>query len=164
MIKALLRSELPDDEYLAIFFWPKIVRTNNCWLWAGAFGEGGYGFWQYRLSGSSVRYAVVPHRVSYVVCVDDIPNDLSLDHLCRVRSCVRPEHLDPVTIKINILRGDGPAAINSRKTECKNGHPLDVGNIYLGDKWKEGERPCWTCRRAWWRKAAAVQWAKKAKL
>ncbi len=63
--------------------------------------------------------------------VGQIPSGLTLDHLCRVRNCVNPAHLEPVTHRENTLRGDGVTAINARKTSCHRGHPFAGENLYV---------------------------------
>lgn len=69
---------------------------------------------------------------------------LELDHLCRNRRCCRPDHLEPVTHKENVLRGMAPSAINARKTHCKRGHEFTAENIYPSP---DGVRRCRECRR-----------------
>lgn len=80
-------------------FWQKVERTDECWLWAGAVNDSGYGaIWDgYRL--------VYAHRLSYEMHGGAIPDGMQLDHLCRVRRCVNPAHLEPVTHRENIDRG-----------------------------------------------------------
>lgn len=108
-----------------------------CWLWKGTITFFGYShFW---INHKEVR----AHRFSYKLLIGAIPDGLHLDHLCRVRSCVNPYHLEPVTNRINILRGDAPAAINARKTHCIHGHPFDAVNTWH----YKGFRFCKTCRR-----------------
>ena len=91
-----------------------------CWRWRGATLKGGYG--RFSVPGQKTLLA---HRVAYEACIGPIPIGLHLDHLCRVRNCVNPCHLEPVTQKENTLRGDTFPAANLRKTECPFGHPLD---------------------------------------
>lgn len=83
------------------------------------------------------------HRWLYFRMVAELPDSLDLDHLCRNRACVNPEHLDPVTETVNIRRGISPAAENARKTHCKWGHPLSGENLYMTP---EGRRQCRICR------------------
>ena len=92
--------------------------TSGCWLWAGALFANGYA----RIYGEGGRKAklLYGHRVG-----GSIPPGLQLDHLCRVRSCVNPEHLEAVTSKMNVLRGEGLSAKNLRKNVCKRGHPYN---------------------------------------
>jgi len=82
------------------------------------------------------------HRLVYELSGRTIPDGLQIDHLCRVRLCVNPEHLEPVTVKENVLRGVGPSAINARKTACIRGHPL------IPSPWNRNKRVCLVCMRA----------------
>lgn len=109
--------------------------NSGCWLWIGALRPTGYGVF----NEGGKRYPA--HRWGYESLVGQIPKGLQIDHLCRVRSCVNPDHLEPVTQRENILRGNGIAAINARKTHCKRGHPLTAGNVYLSAK----RRQCRQC-------------------
>jgi hypothetical protein len=81
------------------------------------------------------------HRFSYEAYVGPIGAGLHIDHLCRVRSCVNPKHLEPVTQRVNTLRGEGRAALQLRVTHCPRGHEYTPDNIYL---WR-GHRACRTC-------------------
>lgn len=106
-----------------------IVEPEGCWLWIGRIDPGGYG----RLSGR------LAHRVSYEEFVGAIPAGLTLDHLCYVAACVRPEHLEPVTIVENLRRQR-----SASKTECKSGHPYTPANTYIRPS---GQRDCRECIR-----------------
>lgn len=98
--------------------------NSGCWLWGGTmFSRSGYGM--FKLEG---RLALA-HRISYEVHVGKIPRGRHLDHLCRIRSCVNPDHLEPVTPRVNILRGVGLSAENARKTHCPKGHPYSGDNL-----------------------------------
>jgi hypothetical protein len=127
------KREDPCARWLA-----KVQKTDDCWLWTGAKTHGGYGsFW----SGDRL---VLAHRWSYEHFVGPI-GDTILDHLCRVRSCVRPDHLEPVSARENLMRGNTAAARNAAKTHCPQGHPYDEVNTYRD---KRGRRSCNACRRA----------------
>ena len=112
----------------------------GCWLWPTVNARTGYG--SIRVAGRGSRMALA-HRVSYELHVGPIPEGLHLDHLCRNRGCVNPEHLEPVTCRENILRGVGFAATNAVKTHCPAGHPLDGANLYVCPR---GTRKCRACR------------------
>jgi hypothetical protein len=100
-------------------FWSKVSpETSGCWLWTASL-RNGYG--QFHIGG---RGMVRAHRWAYELLVAPIPSKLQPDHLCRVRHCVNPLHLELVTSATNTLRGTGPAAINAAKTHCKRGHSL----------------------------------------
>ena len=123
-------------------FWSKVNKTATCWLWTASTARG-YGiFW-------NGRRKVVAHRISYELFVGFIPNELQLDHLCRVRHCVNPGHLEPVTQQENILRGEGEAAVNARKTHCKRGHPFSGDNLYMRPAYnnRRKSRACRTCHK-----------------
>lgn len=82
------------------------------------------------------------HRLAYEGLVGPIPEGLQIDHLCRVRNCVNPEHLEPVTSRENTMRGDNWSAKYAKMTTCAKGHSFDAVT-------KDGKRKCKTCRRGW---------------
>ncbi|WP_420716357.1 HNH endonuclease signature motif containing protein [Streptomyces sp. H27-H1] len=88
---------------------------------------------------------VLAHRAAYELERGSIPEGADLDHLCRIRSCVNPWHLEPVSERENALRGNGPTGINARKTSCPSGHPYDV-ELTEADGGRH--RRCLRCYRA----------------
>ena len=101
-------------------FLDKISVGDGCWEWQATGHPRGYGyFWPH---GKIWQYA---HRYSYELFVGPIPPGLSIDHLCRNPKCVRPDHLEPVTQRENVLRGEGVAAQAARRVVCPRGHPYD---------------------------------------
>jgi len=96
------------------------IDANGCWRWQMAISSEGYG----RID---TEYA---HRFSYAAYVGTIPDGLELDHLCRVRDCVNPAHLEPVTRAVNVRRGNAPNAILSRLGVCIRGHQMTPENTY----------------------------------
>lgn len=125
-------------------FWSKVRKTETCWLWIGN-TRNGYG--RFRLGSDTPSRAA--HRIAYELLIGNIPKGLDLDHLCRVRNCVNPEHLEPVTRSLNIRRGEGPLLLSQRQTRkemvCKNGHPLVGKNIYYRPD-RPGKVECRQCR------------------
>jgi hypothetical protein len=111
-----------------------IAKTDHCWFWTGTVGSDGYGRTRIRLPDGRMCHAA--HRAVYEVFVGPIPEGLELDHLCRNRACVRPEHLDPVTREENIRRIPPPEPA----THCGNGHEFTEENT----RWV---RVCVTCSR-----------------
>ena len=96
-----------------------------CINWTGALDRDGYGRTRRGLA----------HRVAYERQRGPIPDGLTIDHLCRNRSCVNVDHLEVVSRRENTMRGIAPTAINARKTYCKNGHPFDERNT----RWTTGK-------------------------
>lgn len=124
-------------------FWSKVEVTGFCWDWKGRPNADGYGV--YRV-GPRTKKA---HRVSYEILVGAIPEGLKIDHVCRNRRCVNPDHLEPVTDEVNVKRGFGPTAMNARAQVCKSGHPFSGENLMSNG----ARRRCRTCHNA--RKRAA---------
>ena len=115
--------------------------SSGCWLWKGSLTRDGYGIFHVRINENGRKYQRA-HRWAYDNFVGLIPDGLTIDHLCRVRNCVNPDHLEVVTGKENTLRGEAVSSINSRKTHCINGHELIGENIYRGFL---GKRICYVC-------------------
>ena len=103
-------------------FWDKVLKTATCWLWTRHRQRSGYGshWWN--------GQPALAHRVAYEIAVGPIPVGLEIDHLCRVRGCVNPAHLEAVTPRENALRSESFAGRNARATHCKHGHPFIPGN------------------------------------
>lgn len=126
-------------------FWSKVDKLaavpecrpdlGPCWLWTASKSPKGYG--RFDLPGRTIG----AHRWSYEDVNGSVPVDLELDHLCRVRRCVNPDHLEAVTHQINVERCPDS---NARKISCPQGHPYDVVNTYHT---KIGGRRCRACMR-----------------
>lgn len=127
-----------DRQKARKYFEDRVVRGNGCWSWAGHVATGtGYAY------ASTVGFHGPAHRLSYQIFIGPIPDGLHLDHLCRIRSCVNPQHVEPVTPAENVLRGVGITATNAHKTHCLRGHP------FLGDnllRRPDGSRGCRICK------------------
>ncbi len=101
--------------------WTRVEKSDECWLFTGPVGDGYGRIW---VNGQR-KYA---HVAAYEQIHGHVPEGLVIDHLCRNRSCVNPAHLEPVTNRENVLRGNGITAVNARKTHCVHGHPFDDVN------------------------------------
>lgn len=121
-------------------FFAKVASTpDGCWEWTAYRNDDGYG--RFNIDNTQ-RFA---HRLAYQHLVGEVPEGTELDHLCGNRGCVNPEHLEPVTHRENVLRGNAPAAQQARQTHCKRGHELDGENLYVEPNGRR--RVCRTCKR-----------------
>lgn len=111
---------------------------SGCWLWTGYIAKSGYG--QITIHRKSWKV----HRLSYSVFKSPLIPGFEIDHLCKVRHCVNPAHLEQVTKKENILRSESWSAKNKRKTHCRNGHEYTPDNTL---NLKDGARRCKACNR-----------------
>ena len=115
----------------------KSAGPDECWVWIGSRNTAGYG----RMNYNCKHHAA--HRLSWEFHVGPIPEGLVIDHLCRNTSCVNPNHLEPVTDRVNILRGTAPTAEAARKTHCPKGHAYEGDNL----KTYKTYRMCATCKK-----------------
>lgn len=116
--------------------------NTGCWLWTGHLHDHGYAM--LRANGKNMRM----HRWSYEHFIGPIPRGLQIDHLCRTRCCVNPDHLEAVTGKENTKRGLSGSLARARnlaKTHCPRGHAYTPENIEM---YRDGKRRCRTCIRA----------------
>jgi hypothetical protein len=115
------------DTRVPIRFWSRVTPLpTGCWIWERPMPDG-YG--RLRFGGKGSKFGMA-HRFCYERLVGEIPIGLQLDHLCRVRNCVNPNHLELVTSRENTMRGDTPAAKNAAKTHCHRGHEFNEKNTY----------------------------------
>src|SRR6266850_8435097 len=100
------------------------IDISGCWLWQGAKHPKGYGSFH----AGPKQHGAGAHRVAWELCRGPIPEGLTIDHLCKVKHCVNPAHLEPVTARENTLRSDNPAMQNARATHCVDGHEWTAEN------------------------------------
>lgn len=133
------------DQRLPERFWSRVVvdTRTDCWLWTGHRSRKGYG--KITDGGTSVEV----HRYLYRRLVSDEIDGLDIDHLCRVRHCVNPVHLEAVTHAENIRRGRSGAPQRER-THCPRGHAYQGSNLYIARK-ADGStnRQCRACKSLW---------------
>ena len=128
--KKLGRNNPPPE----VRVWRNIAKTEDgCWRWLGTKTEDGYA----RIVIDGKRTGV--HRFMYEQAFGPITPGLQIDHLCRVRDCVNPDHLEAVTCRENLMRGETFQARNAAKTHCPAGHPYD--------DFRRGARRCTRCMR-----------------
>ena len=126
-------------------FWSKVKVANDCWLWQGTTpaGYGQYALWS-RGSGVNRQRGTIPaHRYAYEQFIGEVPEGLELDHLCRVKNCVNPQHLEPVTHRENCLRAATVRQWPTMSTHCDKGHDRSLWIVYR----KNGHRECRLCNR-----------------
>lgn len=133
-------TSTPSQEAVAVLFWSHVQKqANGCWAWTAYRNPKGYGMTS---AGLASRLA---HRAAWALAGRALVKGLTLDHLCRNRACVNPDHLEQISNRENVLRGDTLPAANLRKTHCTAGHALSGSNLVTR---QNGERRCRTCRRA----------------
>lgn len=143
-----LDPRLPDR------FWDKCIPEPNsgCWLWHGATTSHGY---------ANIRWCgpmVIAHRLAYETLVGAIHNPMVIDHLCRMRCCVNPAHMEPVPMAVNTARGENEAAVvastrarAAAMTHCLRGHELTASNTIARPNGGRSCRACTNTRKAGYR-------------
>lgn len=123
-------------------FWANTMPNDaGCWIWLGTLTKQGYGYCPAALRPIPGLWPT--HRIAYTLANGPIPDGLVIDHLCRVRACCNPVHLEAVTNAENVRRAAYPTITTPPRTHCKNGHQLTPENTYV--TW--GYRKCRTCAR-----------------
>lgn len=131
----------PTLEQFKERFWRRVEKSpNGCWEWLGKRNPKGYGKCQFR------NKELFAHRVSYAWAYGEIPSGKVIDHLCKNTRCVNPSHLEVVTQRENVLRGESVFAKRKKQTHCVHGHLLDGENLVV---YKNGTRHCRACARIW---------------
>lgn len=115
------------------------ITESGCWIWRGRCLPTGYGISWYD------KKRIYAHRLMYQLFIGPIADTLTIDHLCRVRCCVNPHHMEAVTQGQNTLRGNSFSGINARRTHCPQAHPYSQDNTYTDPT---GARHCKICKRA----------------
>ena len=143
-------------------FWSKVnfdgpvprdrPELGACWLWTASCHPSGHGQFNVHQDGETVMGA---HRWAFRFVVGCLPRSgLVLDHLCFTPACVNPSHLEPVTPRLNTVRGTSPPAHHAAQEMCSRGHQYTDGNTYI--KPSDGSRDCRICRKMRW-----VRWTQR---
>jgi len=124
-------------------FWSKVKKTDTCWEWTAFINPDGYGIFGIGSRADGSRRTIHAHRWIYEQTYGKAPANYDIDHICHNRTCVRPDHLEAVTHKTNMERGDlsKNGEFQRVKTHCPQGHPYTPENTHT-DK---GQRKCRTC-------------------
>lgn len=139
-----------DERTVGERFWSKVDASGDCWKWTGASNNVGYGTFY---ANSTTTGA---HRWAWEFLVGPILEGFEIDHLCRNRSCVNPDHLEVVDRRTNILRSQSFIAEQAHQSHCKWGHPLVESNVYVPPEHPTW-RTCRTCKRRRKRESARRQ-------
>jgi hypothetical protein len=134
-------ANVRNDRDPADRFWERVEvgHPAGCWWWRGKINNNGYGVFTIGRRTLNERRTAIAHRFAYESLVALIPDGMQLDHLCRNRICVNPDHLQPVTPLENTLRASA-----ARKRYCKRGHAFTPKNTYIQPS--TGRRTCRTCK------------------
>jgi hypothetical protein len=126
-----------DEERRKEAILSRFRREGECLIWTGTLNDYGYGIVSWH-----GRYRLV-HVLQYEWTIGPVPDGKELDHLCRRHACGEPLHLEAVTHRVNMLRGQTFAALHAAKTHCVHGHEFTPENTRI----RRGARECRTCAR-----------------
>ena len=130
-------------------FWPKVNKTEHCWIWTGSKDQDGYGMFSDKVNHRA-------HRWLFVYLNGPIEDGMVLDHLCRNTSCVNPGHLEVVTNDENLERGWGRRIKTGLSNECINGHEYTPNNTYINPLGRKVCRACSAVSRARYKRKQAA--------
>ena len=138
MDKKLIVSELSRKEIKRIFSKISIDPITGCWIWHGSVDGSGYGLVWFRHHTERIHRVIFAWRIKPISRGIYARSADRIDHLCRRRNCCNPEHLESVTQRTNVLRGNSPIAFQIKRTHCIHGHILEKNR-------KGTRRDCRTC-------------------
>lgn len=127
-------------------FFAKVDKTDTCWIWTASLNHKGYGQFQ----SSTYGRPMLAYRFAYLMLVGEVPEGLVLDHICEVKACVNPQHLEPITNQENLIRGgvgQKNAEHHKSRTHCRNGHEYTEENTSYWNRKSRGvlTRRCNLC-------------------
>lgn len=130
-------------------FWSHVDKSGKCWLWTGSSqASRGTPYGRYTWKEGDQIFTRLAHRVAYVLSGRWLSSSLTVDHVksagCSSTLCCRPDHLEAVPLRVNVLRGSGPTAVNAAKTRCQSGHDLSETARLEGSS-----RRCRICKAAY---------------
>lgn len=134
--------DVKDDYQLFTRLMSHVIEVNGCWIWTAYCDSKGYSRVRIGSHKNNSRIMTSAHILMYEL-FNLIPDNHELDHLCRNRKCINPNHLEPVSHRENVLRGEGLAALNKVKTRCKRNHSFNLENT----RWYGNKRYCIACEK-----------------